>query len=159
MPICRSVITVPQGAVKPPISDLQFLEEGIERHSTSTFFFEKPIMATPRGQTVWFGNEFPNDDLKDLFRRLHQHSKDRRFRLLSVFLEESTAILKEEVANLPQQLQELVPHFDTACTLPEVDFRQGPLGAAMESALLTILELGMLIGYLFSPSGSWTAWP
>ncbi|KAG2001528.1 hypothetical protein GB937_010070 [Aspergillus fischeri] len=103
-------------------------------------------MATPRGQTVWFGNEFPNDDLKDLFRRLHQHSKDRRFRLLSVFLDESTAILKEEVANLPQQLQELVPHFDTACTLPEVDFRQGPLGAAMESALLTILELGMLIG-------------
>ncbi|KAF4242108.1 hypothetical protein CNMCM8980_000436 [Aspergillus fumigatiaffinis] len=103
-------------------------------------------MATPRAQTVWFGNEFPSDDLKDLFRRLHQHSKDRRFRLLSVFLDESTAILKEEVANLPQQLRELVPHFDTACTLAEVDFRQGALGAAMESALLTILELGMLIG-------------
>ncbi|KAH1802323.1 hypothetical protein KXX36_006514 [Aspergillus fumigatus] len=112
-------------------------------------------MATPRGQTVWFGNEFPNDDLKDLFRRLHQHSKDRRFRLLSVFLEESTAILKEEVANLPQQLQELVPHFDTACTLPEVDFRQGPLGAAMESALLTILELGMLIGHYEAEDIEW----
>lgn len=113
-------------------------------------------MAKPRAQTVWFGNEFPSDDLKDLFRRLHQHSKDRRFRLLSVFLDESTAILKEEVANLPQQLQELVPHFDTACTLAEVDFRQGALGAAMESALLTILELGMLIGYLFySSCDSW----
>jgi asperthecin polyketide synthase len=105
-------------------------------------------MDTSRTRLVFFGNEFPSDDSKDLFRRLHQHSKDRRFRLLSIFLNESAAVLKEEAAKLPQQLQGLVPHFDTVCTLAEVDFRQGALGAAMESALLTILELGMFIGYV-----------
>ncbi|THC91909.1 hypothetical protein EYZ11_008639 [Aspergillus tanneri] len=112
-------------------------------------------MDTPRSRLVFFGNEFPSDDLKDLFRRLHQHSKDRRFRLLSIFLHESAAILKEEKAKLPQQLQELVPHFDTVCTLAEVDFRQGALGAAMESALLTILELGMFIGQYEAEDAEW----
>lgn len=95
---------------------------------------------------IFFGNEVPSDGAKDLFRRLCQHSKDRRFRLLSIFLDESAAILKEEAAKLPKQLQELIPHFETVCSLADVDFRQGPLGAAMESALLTILELALFIG-------------
>ncbi|KAF4200323.1 hypothetical protein CNMCM8927_003501 [Aspergillus lentulus] len=81
-------------------------------------------METARSRVIFFGNEFPSDDLKDLFHRLHQHSKDRRFRLLPIFLEEWTAILKDEVAKLSQPLKE-----------------QGALGAAMESALLTVLEL------------------
>lgn len=102
-----------------------------------------------QAKLVYFGNEFPSDDLKDLFRRLLQHSKDRRFRLLAAFLEESTIILKDEVSKLPQSLKDLMPHFDTILTLVEVgDFRQGALGAAVESALLTVLELGMLIGYV-----------
>ncbi|KAL2855954.1 hypothetical protein BJY01DRAFT_263892 [Aspergillus pseudoustus] len=112
-------------------------------------------MATPPPRLVFFGNEFPSDGLKELFRRLQQHSRDRRFRLLSVFLEESTAILKEEKSKLPQQLQQLIPHFDTVCVLAEVDFRQGPLGAAMESALLTTLELGMFIGQYEAEDAEW----
>ncbi|KAF7597159.1 hypothetical protein BBP40_009498 [Aspergillus hancockii] len=112
-------------------------------------------METPRPRLLFFGNEFPSDDLKDLFRRLHQHSKNRRFRLLSVFLDESTAILKEEVAKLPRQLQELLPHYDTVCTLADVDFRHGALGAAMESALLTILELSMFIGHYEAEDAEW----
>lgn len=96
---------------------------------------------------VFFGNEFPNDDLKGLFRCLLRLSRDRRFRQLAAFLEESTLVLKKEVAALPQQLRDLVPHFHTVLPLAELgDFRQGPLGAAMESALLTVLELGMFIG-------------
>jgi asperthecin polyketide synthase len=96
---------------------------------------------------VFFGNEFPHDDLKDLFRRLLQHSKDRRFRILAAFFEESTLVLKEEVAKLPQPLKEQVPHFDTILTLAEHgDFRPGNLGAAIESAVLSVLELGLLIG-------------
>lgn len=99
-------------------------------------------------RVVFFSNEFPSDDLKELFRRLDQHSKDRRFRLLSIFLEESTAVLKDEVSKFPRPLKELVPPFDSVLGLVDVDFRQGPLGAAMESSILTILELGLFIGYV-----------
>lgn len=107
---------------------------------------------------VFFGNEFPSDDLKDLFRRLLQHSKDRRFRLLASFLDESIFVLKDEVSKLPQPLKDLVPHFDSILTLAEHgDFRQGALGAAMESALLTVLELCMFIGYVLICSACFEA--
>ncbi|RMZ83227.1 hypothetical protein DV738_g1192, partial [Chaetothyriales sp. CBS 135597] len=97
---------------------------------------------------IFFGNELPSDDLKDLFRRLTRHCKDRRFRLLAGFVEESSAILKEEIANLPEPLRCQVPHFHSVLTLPEHgDFRDGPLGAAMESVILTVLQLSLLIGH------------
>jgi len=98
---------------------------------------------------VFFSNEFPNDDLPELFRRLQRHSKDKRFRYLAAFLEASTAVVKDEALKLPQQLQDLIPHFNTVLTLADHgDFRQGALGAAMESAILCVLEIGMLIGYV-----------
>lgn len=98
-------------------------------------------------KVVFFGNEFPSDDLKLLFRHLHRHSKDRRFRLLSAFIHEATLVLKDEISKLPQLLQDQVPHFESVLTLAEHgDFRQGGLGAAMESALLVVLQLGTLIG-------------
>ncbi len=106
--------------------------------------------APGRAETklVFFSNEFPNDDLKDLFRRLHRHSKDRRFTLLAAFLEECTVVVREEAARLPKPLQSLIPHFDSILGLLDTggDFRQGSLGAAMESVFLCVLELGMLIG-------------
>ncbi|DAA75798.1 TPA_exp: putative Polyketide synthase [Trichophyton benhamiae CBS 112371] len=110
-------------------------------------------------RVVFFSNEFPSDDLKELFRRLDQHSKDRRFRLLSIFLEESTAILKDEVSKLPRPLKELVPPFGSVLGLVDVDFRQGPLGAAMESSMLTILELGLFIGHYESEDTEWDLVP
>ncbi|KAL3457362.1 hypothetical protein BJX64DRAFT_295952 [Aspergillus heterothallicus] len=107
-------------------------------------------------ELIFFGNEFPNDDLKGLFRNLLRAAKDRRFRQLASFLEESTLVLKREIAALPQSLKVLVPHFHTLMPLVEVDdFRQGPLGAAMESALLTVLELGMFIGHYEAGGGEW----
>jgi len=100
---------------------------------------------------VYFGNEFPNDDLKDLFRRLLQRSKDRRYRVLASFLEEATLVLKQEIAELPYPARDELPHFDNLITLAEHgDFRDGSLGAAMESAFLVVLQLGMLIGYVFT---------
>ncbi|KAJ0421806.1 hypothetical protein BJY00DRAFT_323073 [Aspergillus carlsbadensis] len=107
-------------------------------------------------ELVFFGNEFPNDDRKGLFRNLLRAAKDRRFRHLANFLDESTLVLKREVAALPQPLKVLVPHFHSLLPLVEVDdFRQGPLGAAMESALLTVLELGMFIGHYEAEGGEW----
>ena len=98
-------------------------------------------------RVVYFSNEFPNDDLKELFRRLHRHAKDKQFFLLGKFLEGCTAVLKNEVAKLPPPLKQIVPPFETILNLVgAADFRRGPLGAAMESAFLTVLEVGMFIG-------------
>lgn len=100
-------------------------------------------------QVVFFGNEFPSDDLKTLFRRLCQHSRDRRFRTLNAFLDVAAQTLKDEVAKLPQPARGAVPPFDSVLSLVEHgDFHPGPLGAAMESATLVAFQLSMLIGYV-----------
>jgi asperthecin polyketide synthase len=98
--------------------------------------------------TLWyFGNELPNDDVNELFRHLLQHSKDRRFRILSAYLEESTLVLQNEIARLPHHVRSRVPHFDNIATLfEEGHLRDLGLGAAMESARLLVLQLGLFIG-------------
>ena len=102
---------------------------------------------------VFFSNEFPSDDLKNLLRSFQRHSKDKRCRSLALFLEECTTVLKEEALKLPQVLQELLPPFQTALSLADSSqFRQGPLAGALEGALLCILEIGMFIGYVASVS-------
>ncbi|RAK87875.1 ketoacyl-synt-domain-containing protein [Aspergillus costaricaensis CBS 115574] len=102
----------------------------------------------PTPKLVYFGNEFPNDDVNELFRRLQQHSKDRRFRLLSAYLEDSILVLQDEIAKLPHSVNSRVPHFDNIVTLSENGYlRELGLGAAMESAFLLILQLGSFIGH------------
>lgn len=96
---------------------------------------------------LFFSNEFPNDDLRDLFRRLHVNSKCRRFRFLAIFLDACGDALHDEVAGLPLNLKKLVPHFKSVLSLADdPNFRQGPVGGALESALLCVLEIGMFIG-------------
>jgi hypothetical protein len=96
---------------------------------------------------IFFSNEFPNDDLKDLFRRLHRHSKDKRFTLLATFLENCARVLREETSRLPQHLRELIPPFEDLFTLVDGgQFHLGPLGASMESAFLCALQVAMIIG-------------
>ncbi|KAK0648453.1 beta-ketoacyl synthase domain-containing protein [Cercophora newfieldiana] len=99
-------------------------------------------------QLLYFSNEFPNDDLRDLFRRLHTHSKCTRFRLLATFLDACADVVHDEVAALPSHLRKLVPPFKSVLSLvDDPDFRQGPVGGALESALLCVLEIGMFIGH------------
>jgi hypothetical protein len=62
-------------------------------------------------QLLFLSNEFPNDDLKDLFRRLHTNSKGRRFRSLAIFLDACSDAIYHEVAALPFHLKKLIPHF------------------------------------------------
>lgn len=111
-------------------------------------------METPTSQSTdgindftaklaFFSNEFPNDDLKELFRRLQRNSKDKRFRFLALFLDEVNAVVREELLKLPQSLQALLPPFQSVLSL--ADFRNGPLGGAIESVLLCVLEIGMFI--------------
>jgi hypothetical protein len=96
---------------------------------------------------LFFSNEFPNDDLRDLFRRLHNHSKCQKFRFLATFLDACGDAVHDEVAALPLNLKKLVPPFKSVLSLADdPDFRQGPVGGALESALLCVLEIGMFIG-------------
>lgn len=123
------------------MSDLGEHDDNVKSLATS--------QGSPVPRLLFFGNEFPSDDLKDIFRRLVRHSKDRRFRVLASFLDEATRVIKDEISKLPLDLRKHVPHFDTVLTIPEHgDFRQTGLGAAMESALLIVLQLGGLIGWV-----------
>ena len=96
---------------------------------------------------VYFSNEFPHDDLQNLFRGLHQHSKDRRHPILARFLEEATLALRDEIRQLPTVQRESIPPFETILNFADfADLRKGPLGGSIDGILLCTLELGALIG-------------
>ncbi|TVY17729.1 Atrochrysone carboxylic acid synthase [Lachnellula arida] len=96
----------------------------------------------------YFSNEFPHDDLKDLLRRLHTHSKDVRYSILARFIHEATLALREEVRLLPTTLRVLVPLFEPVFSLVDhATLRNGPLGGAIDGILLSAVQLATLIGY------------
>jgi Starter unit:ACP transacylase in aflatoxin biosynthesis len=96
----------------------------------------------------YFSNEFPHDDLKDLFRRLYSHSKDRRHAGLARFIHEATLAVRDEVRLLPATLNTLVPPFETIFDLADhAELRSGPLGGSVEGMLLCALQLATFIGY------------
>ena len=96
---------------------------------------------------VYFSNEFPHDDLQNLFRELHQHSKDRRHPVLARFFEEATIAIREEIRQLPTALKALIPPFENILSFSDfVDLRKGPLGGSIDGILLCTVELGAFIG-------------
>ena len=96
---------------------------------------------------VYFSNEFPRDDLKDLFRHLHVHSKDTRYPTLARFINQATLAIHEEVRLLPVTLKTLVPPFETIFSLADHSaLRNGPLGGAVEGMLLCVVQLAAIIG-------------
>lgn len=99
-------------------------------------------------KVVYFSNEFPHDDVPQLFRALYKRSKLRKFPVLAAFLADCTHQLQEEITRLPQPLRQHLPHFSSVLTIAECfkDLKHGPVGGALDSALLCIAELGMLIG-------------
>jgi hypothetical protein len=99
-------------------------------------------------KVIYFSNEFPKDDLQEVFRHLHNHSKDRRHPILARFIEESTAAIKDEVQQLPASLRALIPPFETVLNFAEhPNLRKGPLCGSVDGLLLCVLELGTLIRY------------
>lgn len=96
---------------------------------------------------AYFSNEFPRDDLKDLFRHLHVHSKDTRYPTLARFINQATLAIHEEVRLLPVTLKTLVPPFETIFSLADHSaLRNGPLGGAVEGMLLCVVQLAAIIG-------------
>ncbi|KAL8989971.1 MAG: hypothetical protein Q9177_001265 [Variospora cf. flavescens] len=97
---------------------------------------------------VHFSNEFPNDDLKDLYRRLLTHSKDKKHLILAAFLDEATSAIKQEVQKLPRSAKDLIPPFETILNFVDhPSLRQGPLGGSVEGILLCVLEIATFVGF------------
>ncbi|OKL55335.1 hypothetical protein UA08_09374 [Talaromyces atroroseus] len=97
---------------------------------------------------VYFSNEFPRDDLQDLFRSLHNHSKDKHHSLLAQFIYEATWAIKDEVRNLPTELKKLIPPFDTLFSWAEnTELREGLICGAVDGVLLIVVQLATYIGY------------
>ncbi len=98
---------------------------------------------------VYFSNEFPHDDLQDLLRRLHNHSKDRQHSILARFIHEATLATRDEVRQLPTGLRALIPPFETVLNLADhSELRKGPLSGAVDGILLCVVELATFIGYV-----------
>ncbi|KAL4887524.1 hypothetical protein BJY04DRAFT_225501 [Aspergillus karnatakaensis] len=97
---------------------------------------------------LYFSNEFPKDDLQSIFRRLHNHSKDRRHAILARFLDDATLAVRDEVRLLPAAVKALVPAFETVLNLADYpELRNSPLGGSVDGVILCVLEIATLIGY------------
>ncbi|KAH8646188.1 putative polyketide synthase [Xylariales sp. PMI_506] len=97
---------------------------------------------------VVFSNELAEDDLKDIVRRLHVHSKDTQHALLAKFLQDATSAIQEEVRQMSANLRALVPTFQTLFSLVEhTELRNGPLCGAVEGAIHCAIQIAALIGY------------
>ncbi|PTB35070.1 Type I Iterative PKS [Trichoderma asperellum] len=99
-------------------------------------------------KVLYFSNEFPKDDLQASFRKLYNNSKDRHHHILARFLEEATLAIRDELSQLPTNLRNLIPPFETILTIADfADLRKSQLCGAIDGILLCTLELGTLIGY------------
>ena len=98
-------------------------------------------------EIVYFSNEFPRDDLQDLFRGLHNHSKDNRHSILAHFIAQTTLAVKDEVRRLPTELKQLIPPFTTILSWAEnAELREGLICGAVDGVLLVVIQLATYIG-------------
>ncbi|KAI1421559.1 putative polyketide synthase [Xylaria sp. FL1777] len=99
-------------------------------------------------RVIYFSNEFPSDDLQQLFRRLLHRSKDRRHPHLARFLDEATLAIRDEVRHLLPVFRSLIPPFETILDFAQfTSLRMGPLCGSIDGILLCVVEIGTLISY------------
>lgn len=106
------------------------------------------IMNALTSRLAFFGNDFPSDNLADLFRRLHRWSKDKKFHVLAWFLDECVAVIREELDGLTQPVPDEVSSIQNILALLDgwEAIRTTPVGGAIESALLSVLQIAAVIG-------------
>lgn len=98
-------------------------------------------------ELVYFSNDFPKDDLHDVLRSLHNHSKDKHFPILAQFILEATWAIKDEVRQLPTELKQLIPPFNTLLAWAEnTKLREGLICGAVDGVLLVVVQLATYIG-------------
>ncbi|PSK34810.1 hypothetical protein B9Z65_1393 [Elsinoe australis] len=97
---------------------------------------------------MYFSNEFPNDDLRGLLRRLQDLGKLREYPLLANFVDAATRVLHDEIRKLSTGLRSTLPVFDTIFSVADrPELRKGPLSGSIDGILLCTLELGTYIAY------------
>ena len=95
----------------------------------------------------YFSNEFPHDDLHSLLRKLRTHGFNTRHPILAKFMDEATRALREEVKELPTELRNLVPAFESIISLADAsELRKGPLNGSMDGVLLCLVQISAYIG-------------
>lgn len=130
---------------------MEWIGSRIPEQPTSTPSWTPDTSFEPtKMRLAYFSNEFPHDDLKDLLRHLHVHSRDIRYPTLARFIHQATLAVHEEVRLLPVNLRMLVPSFETVFNLADhAALRNGPLGGAVDGMLLCAVQLATLIGQVF----------
>ncbi|KAF2429264.1 putative polyketide synthase [Tothia fuscella] len=99
-------------------------------------------------ELVYFSNEFPKEDLQGLFRLLHNHSKDRKHPILAQLITEATLAIKDEVRQLPTDIKQLIPPFETLWSwAEETELREGLICGSVDGVLLILAQLATYIGY------------
>lgn len=102
---------------------------------------------SPKMELIYFSNEFPREDLQDLFRRLHSYSKEKHHSILASFIHEATWAIKDEVRRLPTELKQLIPPFETIFSWVEnTELREGLICGAVDGVLLIVVQLATYIG-------------
>ena len=116
-------------------------------HDADKVLVTEDSRATPdKMRVAYFSNEFPNDDLQSLLRRMHLLSQDRRYPILARFLEEATRVVHEEVQDLTAELKKLVPAFTSVISFAgDAELRKSRLNPSIDGVLHTLLQLGTYI--------------
>jgi hypothetical protein len=97
-------------------------------------------------EVIYFTNEFPKEDLQDVFRILHNQSKDNRHHLLAQFICEATKAVKSEISQLQSSLKQLIPPFETLFDWAEnSELRDGLLCGAVDGVLLILTQISTYI--------------
>ncbi|KAH7564262.1 hypothetical protein BM1_01309 [Bipolaris maydis] len=103
-------------------------------------------------EVVYFSNEFPKDDLSEIFRHLHNQSKTTEHEILARFLRDATRAVKKEIERLPSTLKNQIPTFDTLISWVEKkELREGELCGAVDGVLLILVQLAV---YIFNAESS-----
>jgi monodictyphenone polyketide synthase len=97
-------------------------------------------------EVIYFSNDFPKENLQDVFRKLYINSKDHRHPLLAQFMSEATEAIKYEVSALPSGMKQLVPPFQTLDSWSEnKELREGNLRGAVDGVLLVLVQISLYI--------------
>jgi hypothetical protein len=98
-------------------------------------------------KVLYFSNEFPHDDLQELCRRIHVHSKSRNHTILANLIAEATTAVREEIRVLPTELKSLIPPIETVLNFADfAELRKSRLCGSIDGVLLCIIELALFIG-------------
>lgn len=98
--------------------------------------------------TLYFlSSELPSDHVT-LLSTLQTRAKERKYHLLSIFLSECTEVLRSEIALLPLSLRQLLHPWQNMAALAAqyAELRYEALGPALEGALLSTIQIAMIIG-------------